>query len=80
MPTDADFAEFFTAAWPRLYRTAVAIAGDAAAAEDALQSAFARVYAAWRRVSSGPTTPRRTCGGWSSTRSSDGRRRGWWAS
>ena len=52
MATDLEFAEFFTATWPRLYRTALAIVGDAAAAEDAVQSAFARVYASWRRVSS----------------------------
>lgn len=47
---DAEFAEFFTATWPRLYRTAVAIAGDSAAAEDALQTSFARAYALWSRV------------------------------
>ncbi len=49
--TDGEFAEFFTATWPRLFRTALAIVGDAAAAEDALQSAFARAYASWHRVS-----------------------------
>ncbi|WP_231496299.1 MULTISPECIES: SigE family RNA polymerase sigma factor [unclassified Nocardioides] len=47
-----DFDEFFRATWPRLYRTAYAVAGDAASAEDALQAAFARVYASWRRISS----------------------------
>ena len=50
--TDAAFAEFFAATWPRMFRTAVAIVGDAAAAEDCLQSAYARAYASWRRVSS----------------------------
>ncbi|MBZ5740128.1 SigE family RNA polymerase sigma factor [Nocardioides mangrovi] len=49
MQTD-DFAEFYRSTWPRLYRTAYAVAGDAAAAEDALQTAFARAYASWRRV------------------------------
>lgn len=45
------YDEFFRAAWPRLYRTALGITGDAAAAEDALQAAFARAFASWRRVS-----------------------------
>ena len=48
---DVDFAAFFHATWPRLFRTALAIAGDAATAEDALQSAFAKAYASWSRVS-----------------------------
>jgi RNA polymerase sigma-70 factor (sigma-E family) len=52
MTADAEFAEFFTATWPRLFRTAVAVAGDAAAAEDALQSAFAKAFASWHRVAS----------------------------
>ncbi|HEU5036931.1 MAG TPA: SigE family RNA polymerase sigma factor [Nocardioides sp.] len=47
-----DFDEFFRATWPRLFRTAYAVAGDAASAEDALQAAFARVFASWRRISS----------------------------
>jgi RNA polymerase sigma-70 factor (sigma-E family) len=46
------FDEFFRATWSRLFRTAYAVAGDAASAEDALQSAYARAYASWRRVSS----------------------------
>ncbi len=45
------FDEFFAATWSRLYRTAYAVAGDHASAEDALQSAFARAYSSWRRVS-----------------------------
>jgi RNA polymerase sigma-70 factor (sigma-E family) len=48
----AEFDEFFRATWPRLYRTAYAVAGDAAAAEDALQAAYARAFASWRRVRS----------------------------
>jgi RNA polymerase sigma-70 factor (sigma-E family) len=48
---DLDFDEFFRATWPRLFRTAYAVAGDAAAAEDALQGAYARAFASWRRVS-----------------------------
>ena len=50
MTSTGDFSEFYLATWPRLYRTACAVAGDAAAAEDALQSAYARAYASWRRV------------------------------
>ncbi|KQW49244.1 hypothetical protein ASC77_11185 [Nocardioides sp. Root1257] len=46
-----DFDEFFRASWPRLYRTAYAVAGDAASAEDALQGAYMKAYASWRRVS-----------------------------
>ena len=47
---NADFSEFFDAMWPRLFRTALAIVGDRAAAEDALQGAFAKAYASWHRV------------------------------
>jgi RNA polymerase sigma-70 factor (sigma-E family) len=47
---DAEFADFFTASWPRLFRTTYAVAGDRASAEDALQSAYAKAYASWRRV------------------------------
>ena len=45
------FDEFFRATWPRMFRTARAVAGDAASAEDALQAAYARAFASWRRVS-----------------------------
>lgn len=47
----ADFTDFFHAMWPRLFRTALAITGDRGSAEDALQNAFAKAYAAWPRVS-----------------------------
>src|SRR5687768_16778286 len=47
---DQEYAEFFAAAWPRLFRTAIGITGESAAAEDALQSAFAKVYASWSRI------------------------------
>lgn len=47
----AAYDEFFRATWPRLFRSALALAGDAASAEDALQSAFAKAYASWGRVS-----------------------------
>jgi RNA polymerase sigma-70 factor (sigma-E family) len=46
-----DFDEFFRATWPRLFRTAYAVAGDAASAEEALQGAYVKAYASWHRVS-----------------------------
>ena len=48
---EQDFPAYFAATWPRMYRTALAIAGDPAGAEDACQAAFAKAYAAWSRVS-----------------------------
>ena len=50
MAEHVDFDEFFRATWARLYRTAYAVAGDAASAEDALQAAYAKAYVSWRRV------------------------------
>jgi RNA polymerase sigma-70 factor (sigma-E family) len=47
---EVDFAEFYASEWPRLFRLAYAICADAGQAEDAVQSAFARAYASWRRV------------------------------
>jgi RNA polymerase sigma-70 factor (sigma-E family) len=47
---DADFSEFFHAVRPRLFRTALAIAGDHGLAEDALQSALIKAYSSWHRV------------------------------
>jgi RNA polymerase sigma-70 factor (sigma-E family) len=47
---DAEFAEFFVATWPRLFRTTYGVAGDRNLAEDALQSAFAKAYTSWHRV------------------------------
>ena len=44
------FEEFFHATWPRLFRTTYAVAGDVASAEDALQAAYAKAFASWRRV------------------------------
>ncbi len=45
-----DFAEFFSAAWPRLFRTTYGVAGSVEDAEEALQAAFAKAYAHWRRI------------------------------
>jgi len=50
--SEAEFAEFFAAAWPRLFRVTYAITGDVGQAEDAVQSAFAKAYASWPRVRS----------------------------
>ncbi|UPK74511.1 SigE family RNA polymerase sigma factor [Nocardioidaceae bacterium SCSIO 66511] len=45
-----EFDAFILAAWPRLFRTAYALTGNRADAEDMLQSAFAKAYANWRKV------------------------------
>jgi len=47
---DAEFAAFFAASWPRLFRTTYAIAGDRQRTEDALQTAFAQAWASWPKV------------------------------
>jgi len=52
LPSEDDFAEFFAATWPRMFRTALALVGDASAAEDVLQSAYAKAFASWRRIAS----------------------------
>ena len=61
-----DFAHFFASAWPRLLRTTYAVAGDRQLAEDTLQTAFAKAYAAWGACLA-PTTRWPTSGGWRST-------------
>ena len=48
---EREFAELYTLAWPRLLRTTYAVTGDRQLAEDALQTAFAKAYAVWPRVS-----------------------------
>jgi RNA polymerase sigma-70 factor (sigma-E family) len=45
------FAEFVAAASPRLLRAAWLLTGDAGRAEDLLQTAFARAWPHWRRIS-----------------------------
>jgi RNA polymerase sigma-70 factor (sigma-E family) len=49
-PSDAEFTEMVHASWPGLYRTAYLLLGDAAEAEDLVQTALAKTYAAWSRV------------------------------
>ncbi|MEN8707142.1 MAG: SigE family RNA polymerase sigma factor [Nocardioides marinisabuli] len=49
-PTDAEFSEMVRASWPSLYRTAYLLLGDAAEAEDLVQSALTKTYASWSKV------------------------------
>jgi RNA polymerase sigma-70 factor (sigma-E family) len=47
---DADFAAYLAARQPALLRTAYALTGNRADAEDLLQTAFAKLYLSWGRV------------------------------
>ena len=49
-PSDGEFTEFAHASWASLYRTAYLMLGDAAEAEDLVQTALAKTYAAWPKV------------------------------
>ncbi len=49
--TVPDYDDFYVALRPRLVRTAYAVAGDLGVAEDAVQTAFAKAYRSWRRIS-----------------------------
>ncbi len=46
-----DYDEFYAGLRPRLVRTAYAVCGDLGVAEDAVQTAFAKAYRSWRRIS-----------------------------
>ncbi len=46
-----DFSAFAVARWPGLVRLAFGLTGDWWAAEDIAQTALARAYVSWRRVS-----------------------------
>jgi RNA polymerase sigma-70 factor (sigma-E family) len=46
-----EYDDFYVALWPRLVRVAYAVSGDLGVAEDAVQTAFAKAYRSWRRVS-----------------------------
>lgn len=48
---DAEFEEFVRAAWPRLRRAAWLLCRDSHEAEDLVQTALARAYARWGKVS-----------------------------
>lgn len=47
---DVEFEEFVTAAWPRLRRAGWLLCQDSHEAEDLVQSALAKAYASWARV------------------------------
>jgi RNA polymerase sigma-70 factor (sigma-E family) len=49
-PSDGEFTEFAHASWASLYRTAYLLLGDAAEAEDLVQTALAKTYASWPKV------------------------------
>jgi RNA polymerase sigma-70 factor (sigma-E family) len=49
--TVPEYDDLYAALWPRLVRTAYAVAGDLGLAEDAVQTAFAKAYRSWRRIS-----------------------------
>ncbi len=56
-PTDAEFTELVHGCWRSLYRTAYLLVGDHGLAEDLVQTALARTYAAWPRVRSVEAAP-----------------------
>jgi RNA polymerase sigma-70 factor (sigma-E family) len=45
-----DYTAYVEGAWPRLFRTAYALTGDVAAADDLLQATLVKVYVHWRKV------------------------------
>jgi RNA polymerase sigma-70 factor (sigma-E family) len=49
--TVPEYDDVYAALWPRLVRTAYAVSGDRGVAEDAVQTAFAKAYRRWRRIS-----------------------------
>jgi RNA polymerase sigma-70 factor (sigma-E family) len=48
--SEVEFAEFVHSVWPSLYRTAYLLIGEHSEAEDLVQTALAKTYAAWGRV------------------------------
>jgi RNA polymerase sigma factor (sigma-70 family) len=49
--SDAAFTELFRVEFPKVFRTALDLVGEAEAARDITQEAFARLYQHWRKVS-----------------------------
>jgi RNA polymerase sigma-70 factor (sigma-E family) len=49
-PSDGEFTQFAHASWASLYRTAYLLIGDAAEAEDLVQTTLAKTYASWSKV------------------------------
>lgn len=56
-PSDSEYTEFVHASWPALYRTAYLMLGDRGEAEDLVQTALAKTYAAWPKVRSVEAAP-----------------------
>jgi RNA polymerase sigma-70 factor (sigma-E family) len=50
IPTDEEFSELVHGCWASLYRTAYLLVGDHGLAEDLVQTALAKTYAAWPKV------------------------------
>lgn len=50
MSSEADFSEYVATRRPQLFRTACLLCGDPHRAEDVVQDALTRLYAAWDRV------------------------------
>jgi DNA-directed RNA polymerase specialized sigma24 family protein len=48
---DEEFREFMASRWPGMVRLAYGLTGDHGHAEDLAQTAFAKAYASWARVS-----------------------------
>ncbi len=55
--TDDEFTEFVHVAWPGLYRTAYLLLGEHQLAEDLVQTALTKTYAAWRNVKEPAAAP-----------------------
>src|SRR3954469_12199668 len=49
--TVLEYDDFYVALWPRLVRVTYAVSGDLGVAEDAVQTAFAKAYRSWWRIS-----------------------------
>ncbi|WP_193609238.1 SigE family RNA polymerase sigma factor [Nocardioides lijunqiniae] len=56
-PSDGDYSAFVHATWPSLYRTAYLMLGDRGEAEDLVQTALAKTYASWSKVSTLEAAP-----------------------
>lgn len=76
---EADYEDFYASVWHRLFRLSYAISGDVGRAEDAVQSAMAKAYASWRRVSSADN-PEAYIRRMVVNETLAAQRRGWWKS
>lgn len=76
-PTDEEFTNLVHARWNELYRTAYLMLGDAAEAEDLVQTALAKTYANWRKVRSLEAAPAYARATLVNTAASWFRKKGW---